>query len=264
MRKTRKQRSNLEPIKGCISTGPGEMSCTNMRGGANAAPEIPIRFDGCSSPIHDHISCFVHGTNIENVKTIIDAGHIKNQPGNIVIQHGGFTYTLNKGAYVQAIFNCNKTKAVTDAFVREVYFVFSTKILDINPSYHISSSWCGGIMYPPAGPRGWNSIKSFNRLQLQQYFDEYSATNCETEFPKNEVVINQDIPLSEYLEEIWIIDLPGRRVNDGGGIHRKPRATHDTATLEASVKASIAGTPYVDIPIKVITTIPDQIYRKGC
>ena len=152
----------------------------------------------------EKISCLVHGTSIEILPYILATNLLLARKGDPPRMIRGLPIILNKGLYMQAIFNCNLDKPLikrqTD---KTLYLVFSKVLLTIYDDYHISNNWFGGILFEPAGILKDSISKSYTKTQLEKYFEENII--CTESFVKNEVVFQSNVDLT-YLVGIWIFD----------------------------------------------------------
>jgi hypothetical protein len=235
---------------------------------------------GCKEPVTQFITGLMHGTHMKSFQKIIESGMIKSQEGTFLKTQDGVAYFTNRGAFFQAIFQCHAGKNLKPFDSnREVILVFSTKILDIDDNFHISNNWFGGLPLAPAGkykpgPGAKAIWHSYNITQLNEFFTEnfdllcHGVERAASPFVRNEVVIHRDVPLENYLEEIWILDLKDRSIETpsekipGRGVEQM-KSREPTKLLE-EINTIISGTPYEHIPIRVISHVPRTLYRKGC
>ena len=152
----------------------------------------------------DNIFAFVHGTTVVNCATILREGRVQSQPGNHPkpARYASQSDLMNRGVFLQAIMTCNKGKPILyDSYSKEVMMVFSTKVLDIDHTCHISNNWFGWLIHTPASDIDRGPHRSYNISQLELFVSENEEKDCFSDkpFPKNELVIYKG-----YRGRLWL------------------------------------------------------------
>jgi hypothetical protein len=152
----------------------------------------------CDDKNKKYISYLIHGTSIDNFRKILEDGKLKPNRGDR-LKNGNI---MNKGVFMQLVFDCNKEQTIFRKDCRSIYFVFSDSLLS-RDDYHINNNHCGGL-------KRFNtdkSCKSYTKDNILGFLSENEQKFCSRSLDRNEIIFQNEVNLDDLLE-IWICNFP--------------------------------------------------------
>ena len=227
----------------------------------------------CEDITKKYVSYLIHGTSLESFEKILEYQFIKANIGDKARDINGEAQQLNKGAFMQLIFDCNKTKIIKVSN-KLINLVMSNELLSDYNDYHINNDWFGGMKFKPLGTVDKGKNKSYNKEQFRLFLEENEDKICRDVFSKNEIIFNNDIPLT-YLKEIWICDVPKFRIQKSTKSNNNKYEFQRTITdveltplqkqeIIKKIKDLLESKGFANIPVKLIDNLPKPIDNNYC
>lgn len=220
----------------------------------------------------DKVLALTHGTSMDYLHLILSSGVIKAAIGDPPRELRGYQEVLNRGAYTQMVFHCNRNKVLKRGDCgKDVILVLSTSMLALESDYHVTNNWVGGMVFSPAVPGKTFKDKSYTPTQLQQFLIENTVHNCTSTFTKNEVVFSKDIDLRKYLMAIWICDhdeiTTTHAIKNPSGNYSRAMIVNkkrDVNVLKHSVERFLQLFDYPNVDVEIVGRVPATRYNKYC
>ena len=220
----------------------------------------------CADITKKYVSYLIHGTSIESFIKILDSNYIKANKGNAEKSFGNTLQSLNKGAFMQLIFDCNKNQIITES-EKLINLVMSNDLLSDYEDYHINNNWFGGLKVSPLTSYDKGKYKSYDKASFRTFLEENEDHICYKAFSKNEIIFKENIPLRKYLKQIWICDVPQFKIQKStksNNANFEFRRTYEDVKLTYSQKNDIIETikrllssyGITNIPVELIKNIP--------
>jgi len=239
----------------------------------------------CDALINTHMNGLLHGTSLGTFEAIVKTGKLLARAGDNILLRGR---PLNKGVFLQPLWKCNATHTVTVGKCdRPIFLVFSNVLFNKYEDYHISTSNCGGMTWPPAlylegnrdkAPESF-PVRSYRKDQLREYFEKEAPLICkpDTSLTYHEIVFNEDISFDD-LQEVWVCGYEGpfeqfisrpateeeRKTKRQEYIRERMVNEFHPTVVQERIKSLLDAYGFSRVTVRLINHLPEGPYTQSC